>query len=203
MEILKTLGRREQWYRPYIIYVGNKTYRVHNILFYDESGVVAETSHGWLEDNSRDLDSVTLSLTEDFVLKRKTDFNITNGFIISKGKDYKDEIEVDLYIHKNIVNLHNTGYKKQFNSIYAEYKGTDSNNYGFNFFINVKYLGQEELELRSQFDEYVKKISGYDLTEEKLKEYCKNLKKIGTKLLQEKMKNENYSVEDYLQEIGE
>lgn len=117
------LGKQSGWYRPYYY----DKYVIKEIKFYDKNGIVVENPSGWVENKHKDLDYISLDIDE-IKLKRKEDFNLKGAFIISKGKSYADELEAVLYINVDLVNLHFTEYKKEFDSIRKYYKGVDFDN---------------------------------------------------------------------------
>ena len=192
------LNKNYAWYRPY--HYGK--YVIKNIKFYNENGVVIETNNGWLENNKKDLDYIGLNI-DDIQLKRKEDFSLKGAFMISKGKDYSDELGAELYINVELVNLHFTEYKKEYDSIRKYYKGIDFDNQEFEVAENVKWLKGDYYKYSSILEDKVKNFNArtYDLDEEILNDFIKDIKKYGKKLLKEKEKIENYSVEDYIKEM--
>ena len=201
------LSRASDWYRPYSIYINNNNYVIDKIFIYDENGIITQCS-GWFETrendrfSSKDIESINLPVEyEDILLKRKEDFNIKKGFIISKGKDY-NELKACLYLHKEVVGLKFIGYIKEYDSIYEIYKGYVDDEI-IDFRNNVKFLKNKLYDLTSKFDDIVKNISSYDLTQDKLDTLLKDLKKSGNAILKEKEYINNYNIEDFLKEIGE
>lgn len=202
------LSRGNNWYRPYYIKVGNNNYYLENIFIYDKNGIITQSGSGWFEkvdeNNFRqDIDFIDLKniKDEEILLKRKEDFNISKGFLISKGKDY-DNLKGVLYLNKDIVNLKFILYKKEYDSIYEIYNGY-IDDVIIDFRNNVKYLKNKLYDLQSKFDDIVKNISSYDLTQDKLDTLLKDLKKSGNAILKEKEYINNYNIEDFLKEIGE
>lgn len=189
------LGKQSNWYRPYYY----DKYVIKEIKFYDKNGIVVENPSGWLENEHKDLDYISLDIDE-IKLKRKEDFNLKGAFIISKGKNYADELEAVLYININLVNLHFTEYKKEFDSIRKYYKGADFDNQEFEVIENVKFLKADYYTYSSILENKIKDFSArtYDLSEESLNAFIKDIKKYGKKLIEEKKKMESYSIEDYI-----
>src|SRR5690554_6889353 len=199
------LRRSSRWYRPYYVGIGNNNYYLDSIIIYDENGIITQCS-GWFEkidDNGirQDIEYIDLYIQkEDIMLKRKEDFNINKGFLISKGKDY-NELKGVLYLHKDIINLKFIKYVKEYNSIYAIYNGYVNDNVIY-FSNNIKHLGNHLYGLQGEFNNIIKDISCYDLTKESLNKYIKDLKKVGNEIIKEKEYIDSYSVEDYTKEMG-
>lgn len=191
------IEKQNNWYRPYFY----DKYIIKEIKFYNENGIVIENPSGWLENNHKDLDYIDLDIDE-VKLKRKEDFTIKGAFMISKGKDYSDELGADLYINVELVNLHFTEYKKEYDSIRKYYKGVDFNNQEFEVVKNVKWLKENWYTYQEKVQENAKKLENiyYDTNIDEVAEYIKNIKKYADKMFKERQKVESYSVEDYLKE---
>ena len=192
------LGKQNNWYRPYYY----DKYIIDEIVFYDNNGVVIKNSSGWLENERQDLEYIILNIDE-ILLKRKEDFSIKGAFIISKGKDYANELKATLYINVNLVNLHFTEYKKEYDSIRKYYVGTDSNNQKFEVVENVKWLKENWYNYQAIVQENAKKLDHiyYDTTINEVAECIKNIKKYADKMFKERQRVESYSVDDYLKEM--
>ena len=193
------LSKDYAWYRPYKY----DKYIIKNIKFYDENGIVIEVGSGWLENNNKDLDYVKLNIDE-IQLKRKEDFSIKGAFIISKGKDFSDELGADLYINIELVNLKFGGYKKEYDNIRKYYVGSDYDNQEFEVSSNVKWLKENWYKYQAIVQENAKKLENiyYDTTIDEVAECVKNIKKYADKMFKERQIIENYSIEDYLKEEG-
>lgn len=193
------LSKDYAWYRPYKY----DKYIIKNIKFYDENGIVIEVGSGWLENNHKDLDYVKLNIDE-IQLKRKEDFSIKGAFIISKGKDFSDELGADLYINIELVNLKFGGYKKEYDNIRKYYVGSDYDNQTFEVSSNVKWLKENWYKYQAIVQENAKKLENiyYDTTIDEVAECVKNIKKYADKMFKERQIIESYSIEDYLKEEG-
>lgn len=193
------LSKDYAWYRPYKY----DKYIIKNIKFYDENGIVIEVGSGWLENNHKDLDYVKLNIDE-IQLKRKEDFSIKGAFMISKGKDFSDELGADLYINIELVNLKFGGYKKEYDNIRKYYVGSDYDNQEFEVSSNVKWLKENWYKYQAIVQENAKKLENiyYDTTIDEVAECVKNIKKYADKMFKERQLIESYSVEDYLKEEG-
>lgn len=193
------LSKDYAWYRPYKY----DKYIIKNIKFYDENGIVIEVGSGWLENNHKDLDYVKLNIDE-IQLKRKEDFSIKGAFMISKGKDFSDELGADLYINIELVNLKFGGYKKEYDNIRKYYVGSDYDNQTFEVSSNVKWLKENWYKYQAIVQENAKKLENiyYDTTIDEVAECVKNIKKYADKMFKERQIIESYSIEDYLKEEG-
>lgn len=193
------LSKDYAWYRPYKY----DKYIIKNIKFYDENGIVIEVGSGWLENNHKDLDYVKLNIDE-IQLKRKEDFSIKGAFMISKGKDFSDELGADLYINIELVNLKFGGYKKEYDNIRKYYVGSDYDNQVFEVSSNVKWLKENWYKYQAIVQENAKKLENiyYDTTIDEVAECVKNIKKYADKMFKERQLIESYSIEDYLKEEG-
>lgn len=193
------LSKDYAWYRPYKY----DKYIIKNIKFYDENGIVIEVGSGWLENNHKDLDYVKLNIDE-IQLKRKEDFSIKGAFMISKRKDFSDELGADLYINIELVNLKFGGYKKEYDNIRKYYVGSDYDNQEFEVSSNVKWLKENWYKYQAIVQENAKKLENiyYDTTIDEVAECVKNIKKYADKMFKERQLIENYSIEDYLKEEG-
>lgn len=193
------LSKDYAWYRPYKY----DKYIIKNIKFYDENGIVIEVGSGWLENNHKDLDYVKLNIDE-IQLKRKEDFSIKGAFMISKGKDFSDELGADLYINIELVNLKFGGYKKEYDNIRKYYVGSDYDNQEFEVSSNVKWLKENWYKYQAIVQENAKKLENiyYDTTIDEVAECVKNIKKYADKMFKERQLIESYSIEDYLKEEG-
>ncbi len=193
------LSKDYAWYRPYKY----DKYIIKNIKFYDENGIVIEVGSGWLENNHKDLDYVKLNIDE-IQLKRKEDFSIKDTFMISKGKDFSDELGADLYINIELVNLKFGGYKKEYDNIRKYYVGSDYDNQTFEVSSNVKWLKENWYKYQAIVQENAKKLENiyYDTTIDEVAECVKNIKKYADKMFKERQIIESYSIEDYLKEEG-
>lgn len=189
------------WYRPYIY----DKYTIKNIMFYNENGVIAQSNNGWLENNGKDLEQITINVDE-IALKRKEDFTIKGAFIISQGKElYGDNLGAYLYINADLFGVKFKEYKKEFDSIRKYYVGKDFENQEFQLTENVKWLRENWYKYQTIVQENAKKLENiyYDTTIDEVAECIKNIKKYGKKMFDERRKMESYSVEDYMKEIGE
>ena len=193
------LSKDYAWYRPYKY----DKYIIKNIKFYDENGIVIEVGSGWLENNHKDLDYVKINIDE-IQLKRKEDFSIKGAFMISKGKDFSDELGADLYINIELVNLKFGGYKKEYDNIRKYYVGSDYDNQTFEVSSNVKWLKENWYKYQAIVQENAKKLENiyYDTTIDEVAECVKNIKKYADKMFKERQIIESYSIEDYLKEEG-
>ena len=95
------IGRTAKWYRPYEY---NGKY-VDSIKLFNESGVIYETSSGWLENSTfnivtsyvsgKDVEYIEI---EEPKLKRKIDFSTKHNFYVTVKDDILKETKIVLYI---------------------------------------------------------------------------------------------------------
>lgn len=192
------IARENNWYRPY--YYGK--YKIKEIIFYDENGIIISNGNGWLENEHKDLDYIALDL-DIIPLKRKEDFSIKNAFIISNGKeDFSNDLSANLYINVNLFNVEFLEFRKEFDSIRKYYIGADNDNQEFELSINVKWLKEDWYKYQALVQENAKKLENIytDTTIDEFAECIKNIKKYGEKMFKARRDFENYSVEDYLKE---
>ena len=124
--------------------------------------------------------------------------------MISKGKDFSDELGADLYINIELVNLKFGGYKKEYDNIRKYYVGSDYDNQTFEVSSNVKWLKENWYKYQAIVQENAKKLENiyYDTTIDEVAECVKNIKKYADKMFKERQLIESYSIEDYLKEEG-
>ena len=193
-----TIYRKYNWYRAYQY----GKYRIKDIKFYDKKGIVAYASSGWLENKGKDLEYIRLNIDE-LPIKRKEDYRINGAYLISRGKDYADELQADLYINIEVVNLEFKEYVKEYNSIRKHFVGKDFDNQEFILTENVKWLEEDLYNYQHQIESLGKKLEQFysGITEEEFKNTLKELRKYGKKYFEEKQKIKDYNVEDYIKEI--
>lgn len=157
------IGRTEAWYRPYIISVNGRNYRVNKIYFYSDEKIIVTNNNGWLETTdkygiSNDIAEIELP-TEEIIQKRKIKFDGT-VFIISGGKYYVGENRADLYIPAEMLNVHFVEHKLEYDTqIRAIYKGDQ----GIYISQYIKSIDGKLNSIRAEYEECYKEISGTSL----------------------------------------
>lgn len=189
-----TIFRTSRVWNPMTIMVNGKGYALNNILFYNNNGVVVQTNQGWF--NNCNKDRVILSTKKD--IKRCTKLNLTKGipFVIKSDRSY--ETRYELYIPYDDFDWDIT-YIKKYDQIFGMY-----------------HMKNTELELQKSVKSFFSMISPireeYDNILEDLKFYAgqppktfmelhKKLKKMYDSYIQTRQFVDNYTVEDYLNEI--
>lgn len=153
------IGRTEAWYRPYIISVNGRSYRVNKIHFYSDEKIIVTNNNGWLETTdkygiSSDIAEIELP-TEEIIQKRKIKLDGT-VFIISGGKDYSGENTADLYVPAEMLNVHfvehKLKYNKQVRAIYTGDQGIYISQY-------VKSIDGKLNSIQAEYKKYYKEVS--------------------------------------------
>lgn len=155
------IGRGSNWYRPYMVVVNNKAYKVHQIHFYNTEGIVVSSNSGWLERTNGDISEIELP-TEELKLKRKVNFDGT-VFIISKGKEaYGYDTEADVYIPADMLNIHFVEHKLMYSNsqVRAIYEGEQ----GIYITTYIKSLNEGLMSIRTEYEEVYKRVSDSDLS---------------------------------------
>lgn len=77
------LYRTAKWYNPFSIVVGNNTYELGDIAFFDKDGIICNTERGWFtSDISTNNDFDSLEIPGDVKRKTKVDFSEKQAFIV-------------------------------------------------------------------------------------------------------------------------
>lgn len=129
------------------------------------------------------------------------------------GKDYADELQATIYIHKDLFNLEFVGYKKIYDSIRKYYKGITSDNQEFEVSMCMKYLKdayykQKEV-LKGFLGKFSDDIESFNFSGNRdefivqVTQFIEDIKEHSNKLLEEQKRFDEYSIEDYLKEEGE
>ena len=112
------VGRHSSIYRPYYFNDDKGTYKVHNIIFYSDNGIIFETNQGWLEyvvntltqDNFLNSNLLTRDIEKIYIneLTRRSKENFTrkeNFYIPIAKKQYDNDKQANLYIYVDNVNI--------------------------------------------------------------------------------------------------
>lgn len=193
------LQRKAEWYRPYYVNAGGREYRVGEIHFYQNGKIIVSSYNGWLENSKgRDIESIELPIDE-IKVKRKTNFN-GEIFVISQGKEsYGDDLLAELYIPAEMFNVHfvknEIFYNSQVRSIYKGNIG-DTDIYITSF---IKSIDEELHNIRTQYDELYKKVSGVYLSIHDSKDVLAdidNLKEMAEKYYTERKRIQSLKIDD-------
>ena len=199
------LYKTNTWYNPLYVQVKDTGYRLNNILFYNDNGVVYQTGHGWFSsfEFSNTSFDVRLSTSKPIKRKIKMDLSKNEPFIFKYDDSY--DISYDLYLPISDFNIEYK-YKKQGDSIFKIFYLFDDNNNKLYGQENVKYLGQIPFNARINLQEIGKKFSDYSytpMTEKEFNENIDNLKQAYKEHIDALEYVKNYTVEDYLKELEE
>jgi hypothetical protein len=198
------LYKSTTWYNPLYVHIKNTGYKLNNILFYDENGVVYQTGHGWFNSEfSTTSFDIRLSTSKQIKRKIKMDFSKNEPFIFKCDDSY--DISYNLYLPVSDFNIEYK-YKKQGDSIFKIFYLIDDNNNKLYGQENVKYLGSIPFNARIKLQEIGKKFSDYSYTPMSEKEFNNNindLKQAYKDHIDALEYVKNYTVEDYLKELEE
>lgn len=193
------LQRKAEWYRPYYVIAGGREYKIERIHFYNENSVIVSSNSGWLEsENGKDIEQLYIPVSE-IKIKRKVAFN-GEIFVISQGKEsYGDDILAELYIPAEMFNVHfvknEIFYNSQVRSIYKGNIG-DTDIYITSF---IKSIDEELHNIRTQYDELYKKVSGVYLSIHDSKDVLAdidNLKEMAEKYYTERKRIQSLKIDD-------
>lgn len=157
------IRRTESWYRPYIVSVNGRNYRVNKMHFYGDGKIIVTNNNGWLETTdkygmSSDIAEIELP-TEEITQKRKIKLDGT-VFIISGGKDYSGENTADLYIPAEMLNVHFVEHKLEYNKqVRAIYKGDQ----GIYISQYIKSIDGKLNSIRAEYEKCYKGVSDMEL----------------------------------------
>ena len=190
------------WYRPMYLVASDKAYRVNSFKFFhtELEKVILTCNNSWLE-NTKGADIKTIELPQS-ELKRKTKVNLSvnEAFVISLGKeDYGTDYLCEIYIPVNMLNIKFVEYKIQGGYLYAYWTGDQD--------ILIKEykgnLGKHKQILRSEYEELLNSISGYNL-EYHLNTTLDNIQILYRKALEfnkEAERVKNLTIEEAVKEI--
>ena len=188
------ITRATNWYRPYYVIASGREYQVDKIHFYKDGKILVSTMSGWLEnENGRDIESLELPIDE-IKTKRKESFD-GKVFVISKGKDYSNDLTAELYIPSDLLDIHfvenKIEYKTQVRAIYKGSQGIYISSY-------VKSLNGELNAIRNEYEAIYKDCDGYNLGyhTEDIIEKLDNLKALAARYIEEKKRVENLTIDD-------
>ena len=188
------ITRAASFYRPYYVTASGREYQVDKIHFYKDGKILVSTNSGWLEnENKRDIERLELPIDE-IKTKRKESFD-GKVFVISKGKDYSNDLIGELYIPSDLLDIHfvenKIEYKTQVRAIYKGSQGIYISSY-------VKSIDGELNAIRKEYEEVYKACDGYNLgyhTEDIL-EKLDSLKALAEKYIEAKKRMENLTIDN-------
>lgn len=193
------LQRKAEWYRPYYVIAGGREYKIERIHFYNDNNVIVSSNNGWLESSEgKDIEQLYVPVSE-IKIKRKVAFN-GEIFAISKGKEeFGSDLIAELYIPAHIYNIvfikNEMFYNSQVRSIYKGNIG-DTDIYITSF---IKSIDEELHNIRTQYDELYKKISGVYLSINDSKDVLNDidsLKEMAEKYYTERKRIQSLTIDD-------
>lgn len=188
------ITRATNWYRPYYVIASGREYQVDKIHFYKDGKILVSTNSGWLErEDGRDIESLELPIDE-IKVKRKEVFD-GKAFVISKGKDYSNDLIAELYIPSDLLDVHFVENKIEYKTqVRAIYKGTQ----GIYISSYVKSIDGELDAIRNEYEEIYKDCDGYNLGyhTEDIIEKLDSLKALAARYIEAKKQMENLTIDD-------
>lgn len=197
-----TIQTVSPWYRPMYLVASDKAYRVDKYIFFnpETKEIVLTYNSGFLQNKAgNDIKSIQLPQAQ---LKRKTKVNLSveEAFVISLGKeDYGTDFLCELYIPIQMLNIKFIKYIKSTDYLYAIWEG-DQDIYIQEYKGN---LGSHKHVLRSEYEEILNSISGYNL-EYHLNTTLDNIQALYKKALEfnkEAERVKNLTIEDAVKKI--
>lgn len=190
------------WYRPMYLVASDKAYRVEKYIFFnpETKEVILTCNNSFLQNKvGNDIKSIELPQAE---LKRKTKVNLSTNeaFVISLGKEpYGSDLLCELYIPIKMLNIKFIEYRVVTGYLYACWEG-DQDIYIQEYKGN---LGKHKQALRSEYEEILNSISGYNL-EYHLNTTLDNIQTLYKKALEfnkEAERVKNLTIEEAVKEI--
>lgn len=188
---MSKLYRTSRFYRPLSVWVKDNSYELCSFIFYNEDGIIFKHDYGFLEND--------MEVNFDFEIKRKVkvSFDKKIAYIIKSKTNYSGGY--DLYIHADLVGLKEPVYEIKYKSdVYATYK-TDIE--GFEFQTYVKSIDKNLNLVKRDIKEEAKNLDTFNLNSEMLEDTINKLKELHAILQKEEEILNNYTVEDYLNEL--
>lgn len=190
------------WYRPMYLVASDRAYRVDKYIFFDPETkeVILTYNSSFLQNKAgNDIKSIELPQAQ---LKRKTKVNLSvnEAFVISLGKEnYGIDLLCELYIPIKMLNIKFIEYRVVTGCLYAIWEGEQD--------IYIKEykgnLGRHKQVLRSEYEEILNSISGYNL-EYHLDTTLDNIQTLYKKALEfnkEAERVKNLTIEEAVKEI--
>lgn len=197
LELYKTA----YFFNPLSVTIGEKSYELDNILFYDneKNEVVTATGSGWFGEYSS---NVTLLTSKALKRKIKKDFSKNEPFIIKSDNWHSNRYDLYLPITDFLIVK---SYSKVSHYIYADWLLYDEYKQPCTWRTCEKTLNISLYNIMNAIEEIGKKFSDWYIQSMKKDEFYENINML--KELYEQYNNEleyikNYTVEDYLKELN-
>ena len=185
-------------WNPLTVYLDSGSYPLNNIVFYNEDGIVMDVGKGWFGQNSYD---VVIATSKPCKRKVKVDFNKNETFVIKSANIYNKRY--NLYIPINDVMI-TTTYIKDNIGIKANHKFIDLNGHECIWSEYVKTFYNMKYDISEKFVVEIKKLeklSYANIPQNEFDTIIQNLKQLYDKYQKVFQDIENYTVEDYFEEV--
>lgn len=187
------LVKKELWYNPLSVDIGDNSYELDKIYFYDKNGIVYVNSKSWFGNNSF---NVFLRTSKEIKRKTKIDFSKEIPFIVRAKDDY--DKRYDLYLPISDFDLQ-ISYRKTQATIMEDVKFYDEINQLCVFSYCVKFLNNKLFDINNEYQEHLKKIDNLNLTSKKVfLAELEIIQDLAKQYYEENQNIKNYTVEDYL-----
>lgn len=191
MENLKTITetkvyRKENWYRPLFIDIGDNCYELDNIHIYNENGILLSVGRGYFDNDT------SITVKGEILRKLKTNFTCKQHYIVKSKDTLLGDIKYELYLYKEKVDFKFVRVYKQYDYILAEY-----NVNGGEFSSFIKNIGETKSNIKLRLEKEIKKINttyDYPLDIVELDNTLTEIQTLNSDLIKEKQRIENYKV---------
>ena len=186
-------------WNPFTVYLDSGSYPLNNIVFYNEDGIVMDVGKGWFGQNSF---GVTIATSKPCKRKIKVNFSKNETFVI-KSDDCTYDKRYNLYIPINDVMI-TTTYIKDDIGIRANHKFVDLNDHECIWSEYVKTFYTMKYDITEKFvaeSKKLEKLSCGNIPQNEFDTIIQNLKQLYDKYQKVLHDIENYTVEDYFEEV--
>lgn len=174
--------------RTLSIEVNNKDYELHNIIYFNENGIITKIGSGYFDDDKE------RTYKGNCTRKLKVDFNFKDNFIVKAEEHYENRY--DLYVYEKNVNIQFLGNEqKYFGSVYSHWQIDD-----YELWRYEKSLKNNLSKLNEKAENLVKLIgeeytyNGIGIEENIFNEKIKELKSLNKKILAEVKSIKEYKI---------
>lgn len=185
-------------WNPLTVYINNVGYSLDDIIFYNTDGFVMNVGQGWFGQNSYE---VVIATSKPCKRKIKVDFSKNETFIIKSNCTY--DKRYSLYIPMDDIMITTTYTKDNF-GIKANHKFIDLNEHECVWSEYVKNFYNMKYDITENFVEESKKLeklSYGNISQNEFDTIIQNLKQLYDKYQKVLQDIENYTVEDYFEEV--
>ena len=186
-------------WNPLTVYFDSGSYPLNNIVFYNEDGIVMDVGKGWFGQNSF---GVTIATSKPCKRKIKVNFSKNETFVIKSDNCTYDK-RYELYIPITDVMI-TTTYIKDDIGIKANHKFIDLNGHECIWSEYVKTFYNMKYDISEKFVVEIKKLeklSYANIPQNEFDTIIQNLKQLYDKYQKVLQDIENYTVEDYFEEV--